>query len=249
MRALSAPLTRWRPNSKDATVLAQEVFTGMSKVPKSVAERGLSTEEWISVAKTTLIQEGIAGVKIDRLAKKAGVTRGGFYYRFKSLQGMLDALIDHWRQTNHQPIIDALDGPGSPPERFRALIRLWIEEQDYDPDFDAAVRGWSRVSPKVAKVVHEIDDLRIDALKRLFMDAGYDLDEAFVRARITYFHQVGYYAMGMRESHKRREELSELYYRILTGFRGGELKYLPATEPAPTGDARTKPARRRGAGA
>ncbi|MEG3151021.1 TetR/AcrR family transcriptional regulator [Sphingomonas sp. ZT3P38] len=218
-------------------------------MPKSTAERGLSSEEWINIAKATLIQEGIAGVKIDRLAKKAGVTRGGFYYRFKSLQGMLDALIDHWRQTNHQPIINTLDGPGSPPERFRALMRLWIEEQDYDPDFDAAVRGWSRVSPNVAKVVHEIDDLRIGALKRLFLDAGYDLDEAFVRARITYFHQVGYYAMGMRESHKRREQLSEFYYRILTGFREGELKHLPPApkrEQAKERKGRTEKPNRRG---
>ncbi len=213
----------------------------MPIVLKSTVERGISTEDWIAVAKTTLIKEGIAGVKIDRLAKKAGVTRGGFYYRFKSLQGMLDALIDDWRASNHQPIIDALDAPGSPPERFRSLMRLWLEERDYDPDYDAAVRAWSRVSPKVADVVHEVDDLRIEALKRLFVDAGYDSDEAFIRARITYFHQVGYYAMGMRESTKRREELSEFYYRVLTGFRGGELKYLPpAPEAATEAQAQTK---------
>ncbi|WP_165191521.1 TetR/AcrR family transcriptional regulator [Caulobacter soli] len=209
---------------------------------KSTAERGISTEDWIAVAKATLIKEGIAGVKIDRLAKKAGVTRGGFYYRFKSLQGMLDALIEDWRATNHQPIIDTLDAPGSPPERFRSLMRLWMDERNYNPDYDAAIRAWSRVSPKVADVVHEVDDLRIEAFKRLFVDAGYDEDEAFVRARITYFHQVGYYAMGMRESAKRREELSEFYYRVLTGFRGGEFKHRPPTpEPA----ARAKASRRR----
>jgi hypothetical protein len=109
-------------------------------------------------------------------------------------------------------------------------VRLWLEERKYNPDYDAAIRAWSRVSPKVATVVHEIDDMRIDALKQLFVDAGYDDDEAFIRARITYFHQVGYYAMGVRESAKRREELSELYYRVLTGFRNGELKYLPTPQ-------------------
>lgn len=182
------------------------------------AERGLSTNDWIELAKQVLIKEGIAGVKVDRLAKKAGVTRGGFYYRFKSLQGLLDALLEHWKATNHQPMIDALTIPGTPAERFQSLVRLWLEEMDYDPDYDTAIRAWSRVSPKVASAVHEIDDIRTDTLKQVFLDAGYEEDEAFIRARISYFHQVGYYAMGVRESHKRREELSELYYRILTGF-------------------------------
>ncbi len=195
------------------------------------SERGLSTDDWLVVAKQVLIKDGIAGVKVDRLAKRAGVTRGGFYYRFKSLQGLLDALIEHWRATNHQPMINALNSPGTPPERFRALVKLWLEERDYDPDYDAAIRAWSRVSPKVAAVVHQIDDIRTDTLKQLFLDAGYASDEAFIRARITYFHQVGYYAMGVRESHKRREELSALYYRILTGFEDGELSDLGNAQP------------------
>src|SRR5690606_27938303 len=121
-------------------------------------ERGLTTEDWIKLAKTLLIKDGIGGVKVDRLAKMAGVTRGGFYYRFKSLQGLLDALLNHWRATNHQPMIDALTVAGTPAERFQSLIRLWIEERDYDPDYDAAIRGWSRVSPPVAIAVHESDD-------------------------------------------------------------------------------------------
>lgn len=213
----------------------------MRRTTRKVTERGLSTEDWLKIARTTLIKEGVSAVKIDRLAKKGGVTRGGFYYRFKSRQALLDALLADWRATNTQPLVDALLGPGPPAERFHALMRLWIEERNYKPDYDTAVRSWSRTSRKVAAAVHEADDLRIDAFKRLFMDAGYDEDEAFIRARITYFHQVGYYAMGVRESTKRRQELSELYYRALTGFANGEVTPVAPVAIAPP------PARRRGA--
>jgi AcrR family transcriptional regulator len=198
----------------------------MRTVKPKTTDRGISTEDWIEVAKNTLIREGISAVKVDRLAKKAGVTRGGFYYRFKSRQGLLDALLEDWRTTNNKPWLDALSGPGSPADRFRAFVSLVIDERDYKSDYDTSVRGWSRVSPKVAAAVHEVDDIRIEGLRQIFLDAGYEEDEAFVRARITYFHQVGYYAMGVRESSKRRIELSELYYRVLTGFRNGELKAL-----------------------
>jgi hypothetical protein len=41
--------------------------------------------------------------------------------------------------------------------------------------------------------------------------------DAHIRARVTYYHQVGYYALGIRESHKRRLNLMPRYVRALTG--------------------------------
>jgi AcrR family transcriptional regulator len=180
--------------------------------------QGLSTEDWLSVARETLIKDGVNAVKIDRLAKACNVTRGGFYWRFKSREDLLDQLLQDWKRTNTTPIVDALMAEGTPQERYRSLINLWLEEGAYRSDYDVAVRNWAVASPKVAKVVHEADDLRIEALRKLFEDAGYSADEAFIRARITYFHQVGYYAMGLGESKRRRRELSSLYYQVLTGF-------------------------------
>ena len=43
------------------------------------------------------------------------------------------------------------------------------------------------------------------------------MTEAFVRARTTYFHQVGYYTLGVRESREQRLMLLPLYIGILTG--------------------------------
>jgi AcrR family transcriptional regulator len=181
----------------------------------------ISRERWIEIARTTLIREGIAGVKVNRLAKMLGVTRGGFYWRFKNPTELYEALLEDWRNTNTAPLLATLCGPGEPAQRLRAAFRLWIEEQDFDPSYDTAVRAWGALSRKVANIVHQVDDQRIDAFRQLFVDAGNPEQEAFIRARITYFHQVGYYAMGVHEPVKRRLELSELYYRLLSGFRNG----------------------------
>jgi AcrR family transcriptional regulator len=184
------------------------------------ARNALSTDDWLKVAKDTLIQEGIEAVKIDRLAKACGVTRGGFYWRFKSRDDLLDQLLKDWRTSNTSPFLAAIAGPGSPAERYQALIRLWIDERDFNPDYDTAVRNWALTSRKVADVVHTVDDIRMDALRRLFLDSGYEENEAMVRARITYFHQIGYYALGMKEATPTRAGLVDIYYRILTGFDG-----------------------------
>src|ERR1700733_2334478 len=98
-----------------------------------------------------------------------------------------------------------------------ALTRLWIDESDYDPKWDGAVRDWARTSEAVRKVVQAVDQKRIAILERIFHDIGYQGREANVRARVMYYHQVGYYAMGVQESRRVRRALIPYYRKVLTG--------------------------------
>jgi hypothetical protein len=100
---------------------------------------------------------------------------------------------------------------------FMAIVDIWINESQYNPAWDAAVRDWARLSASVANTVRRVDDERIAVLAQVFKDMGYPADESFVRARVTYFHQVGYYALGVRETREERLKLLPLYTRILTG--------------------------------
>lgn len=177
----------------------------------------LTTQDWINAARIMLIQEGVNAVKIDRLARACKVTRGGFYWRFRDRAELLDVLLDDWATANTAPLLKALAGDDSPTARFRRLARVWMEERAFNPDYDTAVRHWALIDRKVAAVVHRVDQQRIDAFTTLFRDYGYEEDEALVRARVTYFHQVGYYAMGIRAADPRRNELTPLYLRVLIG--------------------------------
>jgi hypothetical protein len=79
------------------------------------------------------------------------------------------------------------------------------------------VRDWARVDRAVAAAVQRADHRRIEVLRRIFLDLGYADPEALVSARIAYFHQVGYYALGLAEDPARRRELRPHYVRALVG--------------------------------
>jgi hypothetical protein len=64
-----------------------------------------------------------------------------------------------------------------------------------------------------------VDRQRIDVLARICLDLGYDPQEAEIRARVTYFHQVGYYALGLKESRRVRRRLAPIYTRVLLGSK------------------------------
>ena len=63
----------------------------------------VSREDWLSVARDTLIGEGVEHVRIMSLAQKLGVSRSSFYWYGQ--QDMLDQLLAYWRGKNAQGIL------------------------------------------------------------------------------------------------------------------------------------------------
>ena len=180
--------------------------------------RALGREVWLDTARQALIDEGTAGVEINKIAKRLGVSRGGFYWFFKNRQQLLDELLAHWADTGTVLFERILKGGGRDGMgEVRALIHLWIDESDYDPRWDGAVRDWARTSAAVLKVVESVDRKRIAILERMFLHLGFRGLDAQIRARVAYYHQVGYYALGIRESRARRLKLMPFYVKALSG--------------------------------
>jgi AcrR family transcriptional regulator len=179
----------------------------------------LGRDAWLKAAKAALISEGIGAVEIGKLARKLRVTRGGFYWFFKSRDQLLGHLLSDWKRNNnigYNSILQAGKADGT--TEFKALCDVWVNENGFDPRWDTAMREWARTSPPVAAAVRRVDEARIAIIRRIFLHLGYRDPEAFVRARTAYFHQVGYYTLGVRESRTRRLQLVPVYRRILSGL-------------------------------
>jgi AcrR family transcriptional regulator len=175
-------------------------------------------EDWLDTARRALIEGGVDRVKVEPLAGVLGVTTGSFYHHFKNRQELLDGLLVHWEANNSGPLFRAVRAAGPDAgAQLDALFDAWVAEDEYDPAYDAAVRDWARTSVAVEAAVRRVDDQRIELLKGIFLGFGHDPDRAFIRARITYFHQVGYQAMEIIESREQRQRLRPLYREALVG--------------------------------
>jgi len=183
----------------------------------------LSRADWLATARDTLIAEGKSAVKVQRLAKKLKVARSGFYWHFRDLDDLLNALLKSWEHETNLLFEKALEGDHADGMReYLTLARHLVEEKIYDPRYDAAVRDWARGSKPAAKAVKRVDRKRIEIIKRIFMDIGYEEEEALIRSRIAYYHQIGHYTLGIDESKSQRRKLVPLYIRVLIGR---EVKY------------------------
>ena len=186
----------------------------MAESERSFLTRG----DWLAAAKRILIAEGIDQVKVQRLAARLKVTRGSFYWHFKSRQELLDALLAYWRRSNTEALVDAITRPGQDlEERILALFRLWLDEDVFDHRLDAALRDWGRKKAAVRQAVDEADRARVGAIEAGFREAGFEPLEARTRAEVVYFAQVGYYTHEIRISRSERIRRWPLFYRIYTG--------------------------------
>lgn len=182
-----------------------------------VISRRLTREDWIAAARKTLVKSGIDDVKVDRLAKRMKVTRGSFYWHFEDRQALLDALLDDWRGRNVREIEQIAARWATKPLDFVEVIRIWLGEDPIVPQFDTAIRAWARKSSAVAKLVHQTDEAWVTLLQSHFTRMGLGPDESLVRARIVYFHQIGYYALAIDEDISERVRLAPFYNEVLTG--------------------------------
>lgn len=199
--------------------------------PAKAARQTLSREAWIAAARKVLEKRGIGEVKIDRLAQQFKVTRGSFYFHFASLADLRDSLLQEWRNINCAPfwaMRDMHDIDGL--QFFTDIVHVWVDEAPFSPLLDLAVRDWSRTSKKLTQEVKDMDDLRIALLIRSFRAMGYPEDESLVRARITYFHQIGQYALSFKEDPAVRRSYQPLFGEVLLG----PLVQEPGSAPRPS---------------
>ena len=178
----------------------------------------VSAQTWVETAARALVEEGISGVKVDRLAQRLGVTRGGFYHNFRDRDDLLARLITHWEETcRFLPGDEPGDTPAEAVAWLDRMIQRLIDQDGYHHEFDMAVREWARTDQRAAWAVDRSDRLRLATLTRFFAALGYGEEEATIRGRVFYYHQIGYYALDIRQTSAERRRNVGLYLDILCG--------------------------------
>ena len=175
-------------------------------------------EDWLDAARSALITFGVEQVKIMPLAKRLEVSRSSFYWYFKDRQDLLDQLVRLWQDTNSRDIVGHAARPSeSITQGVLHVFECWTDDALFDFRLDFAIREWSRRSPGLRKVVAQEDDARVEAIRELFARHGYGASDAFIRARVLYFMQIGYYALDLNEPREQRLRYTAEYLRSFTG--------------------------------
>ncbi len=186
--------------------------------PTVPAKNRASRETWIDAAYTLFVTEGIAAVKIMPLAKSLNLTRTGFYWHFKDLSELHDAILDIWQNRNTGVILERCTAPAdSLCAALFNLIDCWIDTELFDAPLDLAIRNWARNDERLQALVDTSDSDRLAAVKSLFQRFGKTGDDAHFRALTVILTQTGYYSMHVQEPRVQRAIAGCQYVEIFAG--------------------------------
>lgn len=153
-------------------------------------------EAWISAGFRILAEDGVEGVRVERLAKKLNVSKGPFYWRFSDRAELLKAMLEHWKLERTRRLIETVAGLPTARARLEELVRLALEET-YDlidvAKLEGALRAWAAQDSMASKTVREVDAERLRYLVTELRAMGAVDTEAEVLARAIYLGLLGLY--------------------------------------------------------
>ena len=103
-----------------------------------------------------LAEEGIKALKIDRLCRRLGVTKGSFYWHFTDIAGYRAALVEAWSELRDEDRSHFGDlAPMPPRERLSQLMMSLLGARHWT--LERAMREWARTDEDVAASVRAAD--------------------------------------------------------------------------------------------
>lgn len=156
---------------------------------KAVSSRTqLDPSRWVDTAIDVLAKDGVAGLRVEVLAKRCGVTKGSFYWHFKDRQALLDAVLERWREGRIRDIEKTTSvQAGSEREQLHYAIEVYgASKNRKGMSIELAVRDWARHDTRAASIVESVDLYRLECTRRLFVAAGMSDAEAKSRSLLLY---------------------------------------------------------------
>lgn len=176
---------------------------------REVTAERKTRNEWIAAALKAMAEGGVHAVRVERLARALGVSKGSCYWHFKDRHDLLAAMVDRWEEGGTERIIQQAEaGGGDVAARVR---RLWeLTSSDTRIASELAIRDWARRDPTIAARVQRVDDRRMQYLRQLFGQLGAPANEIEARALLLASLLMGNYFIRATHGRKsRRTVLAE----------------------------------------
>ncbi len=163
---------------------------------------------WIKAGFAALAAGGIERVRVEVLAEGLGVTKGGFYRRFRDRRHLLDDMLATWSAGRIAAIEQQTRRDGeSARDRLMALIRLYAERINTEAmAVELAIRQWARSDVQAAAAVAEVDTARLKNVAQLYGTAGLSAEDARARAFLLYSFVFGQSLIQLESSGPRRRD-------------------------------------------
>ncbi|WP_211258955.1 TetR/AcrR family transcriptional regulator [Spirillospora albida] len=164
-------------------------------------------EKWIEEGLRALAEGGPDAVRIEALAKRLGVTKGGFYGYFADRGALLEAMLDLWERESTDEVIAQVEREGGDPKTKIERAGILTFSGDRLLPIDLAVRDWARRDEAVAARLRRVDGVRMALLREMIGTFCSDPDEVEARSLIAFCVAMGHHFLAADHGGRTRLEV------------------------------------------
>jgi AcrR family transcriptional regulator len=164
-------------------------------------------DKWIEEGLQALAAGGPDAVRVEALAKKLGVTKGGFYGSFADRDALLEAMLDAWERESTDEVIDRVEREGGDPRTKIQRAGVLTFSSDRLLPIDLAIRDWARRDEAVAERLARVDNRRMALLREMIGTFCSDADEVEARSLLAFCVAIGEHFLAADHGDRTRAQV------------------------------------------
>lgn len=153
----------------------------------------LTADDWIQAGQRALVKGNVDAVRIAPLAKELKITRGSFYYHFKSRSELLGGIVSNWQISATEDLNQRLNqAQSSPQDQLKRLLELPQHSHTTQEAaaIELSIRTWARRDDQARQAIDEVDSFRLSYIESLLLRVGINPDEIKDRAYLIYAYRM-----------------------------------------------------------
>jgi AcrR family transcriptional regulator len=150
--------------------------------------------DWLEAGLTALADDGPNGLRIDRLCRRLGVSKGSFHHHFAGTSDFKKALLAAYEARVVKALEEAIEqtAAATPNAALAGLTAAITSQQSfYRPNLEVAMRAWAFSDREVRAVQERVDLRRLESLRGIWSNVLDDPAAVQTAALIPYLVGIG----------------------------------------------------------
>jgi AcrR family transcriptional regulator len=182
---------------------------------QKIKTQRITKAQWLDMALEVLETDGVAGVRVEILAKRLEISKSGFYWHFKNRDDLLKDMLDYWSHEITEVITSNPEILTLKPKS--RLIRTAEVILDYElTRYEIAIRQWALQDAGAARAVRKVNRTRLNFVGKAFSELAFKGDDLEMRTMLFVCYHSCESPMFREISRKRRRELIAKRIELLT---------------------------------
>jgi AcrR family transcriptional regulator len=150
--------------------------------------------DWLQAGLTAVVVDGPNGLRIDRLCRRVGVSKGSFHHHFAGAADFKRSLLAAYENLVVEALDQAIDQTeAATPQAALAGLTVAITGTPgfYRPELEVAMRAWAFSDAEVRAVQERVDSQRLESLYGIWSKILDDPAQAHSAALLPYLVGIG----------------------------------------------------------